>query len=650
MSVSQAPGFAYGLETPQPIEPCQNYFQLIGWAHLPGHSHSVKVRVLIGDQAIEPQQTIQRPDVAACYPEDPGAHQSGFKIIGYLPFGFYTARLEASADNAETWHLLRPLAIPVRSHPLRGSVETEGPLAQPKRVEGWLFHPEFSTEEIVLQFGNVEVSCEAGLARPDVAERFPTYPAAAMSGFITTENLPIGSGRAKVRLRTHCGRVFFMDTDLMVDIRTGWSAKPPPSSPVRDLATTPWQRPPSPRADTVGRTKLPFGSRNILFVLYGDFSANSAFHVAALANELIALGYDCVVAVPENKATLGSLPAARFLAINFDEVSSLGAYYKDGRGPCVLHAWTPREIVREFCDEVMAEYDTRLLVHLEDNEWDILEQHTGCARTELTKMSEDESDTSISPQLMHPRSGPAFMANAAGITVIVESLKAHAPAGHPAHVIWPAADPTCFKPIPRDNDMRRRLGIANETTVLFYHGNVHVANDAEMHSLYQAVGLLNQEGVRTLLIRTGRDYPGFTGGDNADIRPHLLHLGHIERPRHLPRLMAMADYFVQPGLPGSFNDYRFPSKLPEFFALGRPVILPATNLGKHVNHGEHAWVLPVADARSIADAVKHLSKQPELTARLSAGACQFSDRHFSWPTSAARLVEFYRGLTPLGGG
>ena len=37
--------------------------------------------------------------------------------------------------------------------------------------------------EVVLQFGNVEVPCEYGLARPDVAARFPGQPAAAAGVF-----------------------------------------------------------------------------------------------------------------------------------------------------------------------------------------------------------------------------------------------------------------------------------------------------------------------------------------------------------------------------------------------------------------------------------------------------------------------------------
>jgi hypothetical protein len=57
-------------------------------------------------------------------------------------------------------------------------------------------------------------------------------------------------------------------------------------------------------------------------------------------------------------------------------------------------------------------------------------------------------------------------------------------------------------------------------------------------------------------------------------------------------LLALADLLVQPGKPDAFNDYRFPSKLPEFLSVGRPVILPDTNIAKHMVHRRHGFVVP----------------------------------------------------------
>ena len=44
--------------------------------------------------------------------------------------------------------------------------------------------------------------------------------------------------------------------------------------------------------------------------------------------------------------------------------------------------------------------------------------------------------------------------------------------------------------------------------------------------------------------------------------------GFVPKAR-LPRLLALADVLVQPGRAGAFNDYRLPSKLPEFLAAKR---------------------------------------------------------------------------------
>ncbi len=652
MSAVGTPAPLHSLETIHPFQPTQNYFQLIGWAFLPGSTAPNHVRVTFGERRFAPVARITRADVAAAFPGEAAAAESGFKFICYLPFGFYEGWLEVSADGT-AWHPVRPLAVPVSSHPILGAIEkppAEEVITRPARIEGWCFHPEFTVREIVLQFGNVEVPCEYGVERPDVAARFPDHPAAARSGFITAENLPRGAGPVKIRATTACGRIYFVTSAHRVAIEHGWIPKPPPPSPIRDLSTLPWARPTLSDAEVArlaGAGRRPVGDRNILFALYGDFSANSALHVASLANELIAAGYDCVVAVPSHKETLGALPRADFMALQFDELPHLPAYFKDGRGPCLVHAWTSRENVRKFCGRVADAYGSAVFVHLEDNEQEILETRVGRPFAELAALPDAELDGLVPEVLSHPRRAAEFLRSARGITVIVERLREHLPAGVPSTVIWPAADARHFTPRARDDRLRAALGLGPRDIVLFYHGNVHTSNAAEVRSLYEAVVRLNRRGLPTQLIRTGRDFPDFLPEGDDWIRPYLIHLGHVGRAKHLPALMALADYFVQPGLADAFNNYRFPSKLPEFFAIGRPVILPRTNLGGLVRDGEHACVLPRADAAAIADAVAALHADPALVERLSRGALAFAAEHFSWPRSARELAAFYRSLTPL---
>ena len=191
------------------------------------------------------------------------------------------------------------------------------------------------------------------------------------------------------------------------------------------------------------------------------------------------------------------------------------------------------------------------------------------------------------------------------------------------------------------------LDITPGETVLFYPGNIHPANAPEMRELYQAVVELNRSDHPVTLIRTGLDRADFPAALAAAAAPFVLNLGQVPHHRHLPPLMALADIFVQPGVPDAFNDYRFPSKLPEFFAIGRAVILPRSNVGTLVRHGIDAYVLDRADAANIATAVRELRTNRALADQLSRGAAAFAKKQFSWRRSAAALANFYFSVAPL---
>lgn len=636
----------HGLETPHPFQPAQGYFRLVGWALFRAASAPTRTRLVIGEKTFSPEEIIERDDVAAEFADDPHALRSGFRFLCYLPFGLHTGRLEASIDG-NVWTTVRTLSIPVSSHPLLGAFEKPAPdslITAPTRVAGWCFHPEFDVARVRLRFGNIEVPCDYHGAREDVARRFPHESAAGSSGFITAGNLPRGEGQLRLRAETTCGRIYFLDSSLRVDIAEGEDPAPAPLAAARPPLALPAHEA-APGAGVFQRP--PTGSRNILFALYGDFTSNSALHVAALANELIARGYDCVVAVPRHKETITALPQARFMAIEFDELDRVADYFLDQRAPALLHAWTTREIVRLFAERTRALYDLPVIVHLEDNERELLEDVTGLREPELLRLPAAELDALVPVELSHPRRALEFLRAASGVTTIVDRLREFVPPEIPVMTFWPAADASIYRPLPRDTDLRSALGIAATDIVLFYHGNVHPSNAREVGSLYAAVALLNARGRRTFLIRTGRDGAGLLDEAAAAIGPFLLHLGHVAQAKFLPALLRLADCFVQPGQPGAFNDYRFPSKLPEFFSIGRPVILPQTNLGAVLRHGIDAYVLPTADATAIAEAVLELHRDPVLAERLSAGALAFAARHFSWPQSTTEVLEFYRQHSPL---
>jgi glycosyltransferase involved in cell wall biosynthesis len=228
-----------------------------------------------------------------------------------------------------------------------------------------------------------------------------------------------------------------------------------------------------------------------------------------------------------------------------------------------------------------------------------------------------------------------FLDGAAGVTVIVESLLELTPSELDGEVVWPAYEDDLFVPQPADDALRRELGLAADERVVVYAGNTHALNAQDVRSLYRAVALLREEGRPLRLVRLGDDH--------VDLREPCDAVIHVPyRPRHeLPRYLALADVLVQPGGPDRFNDYRFPAKLPELLAMGRPVVLPRCNVGLHLREGEQCLLLDSSDDTELAARIRECLDDAALSARLGAGGRAFAEEHFSWPRSARKLSAFY---------
>ena len=376
---------------------------------------------------------------------------------------------------------------------------------------------------------------------------------------------------------------------------------------------------------------------NILFVLYHDFTSNSAIHVHNFACHLAAHGHSVAVTVPENKETAGNLGERAYATVTFAECDgNWDSIFANGKGPDIVHAWTPRENVRLLCEKIAGFCSYSLFVHLEDNEELILEVNLSRSFEELAATP----SLRVPHNLSHPQNYPRFLASASGVTVIMDRLEKFVPPGVPKLILWPGADRKLFFSHEKDEAFLADLGVPRENTVLCYTGNVHSANAREVRSLYLAAAVLQREGVPTTLVRTGKDYCSFLGPDEKWAREVSVDLDYVKHV-DIPRVLGLADFLVQPGANDAFNEYRLPAKLPEFFAMGRPVILPRTNVGRFVRHGVEAWVLDKVDALGIVDAILELRANNALREQLAGGALTFAREHFDWEKNASALAAFY---------
>jgi glycosyltransferase involved in cell wall biosynthesis len=390
------------------------------------------------------------------------------------------------------------------------------------------------------------------------------------------------------------------------------------------------------------------GPRKLVFVSYGLFDSNSAGHISGFANELVGMGYQVAVCGSGNLSCAHSFGEARFesftvsdLAADPEAVIGFDGRFEPARTAMIC--WTPREIVRRVVEPIHQRYAIPYLVHLEDNEAQITEAVLARLERDGVALPDPLPEGWSDPNRLQ-----AFLAGAAGLTVIQDRLQEILPEGPPVLVLEPGVDFARFEtplaPVRRAS-VRRAAGAAPDETLIAYTGNIHDSNVEEMRALYEAVALLRARGRKVALARTGSDHVLGVDYLAAAAQPGsgVRSLGQVERP-FLVELLKAADLFIQPGGPGPFNDYRLPSKLPEFMAVGRPLILPRANIGLQLKDGEEALLLDHGAAEEIAGKVEQVLDDPGLARRLSANAQAFARRRWRWDRQAEKLARFLAGI------
>jgi glycosyltransferase involved in cell wall biosynthesis len=386
-------------------------------------------------------------------------------------------------------------------------------------------------------------------------------------------------------------------------------------------------------------------TRRVLLISHCDFTGSSALHVYKIASELFVRGHHPVVAVPDDPETVEDVGRPPFPVVGFEDVLREGLQFPDGGQLDLVHAFTPRERVRTLTMEVIRRFRLPYVVHLEDNEWAILSaQLDGLTAEELFQLPLSVLDRLIGPSQFHPRRGIHFLRHAAGVTAVIQSLLGLFPLRVPAAVITPGFDEDMVSAPQERESARATLGLTQDEFVLAYTGNVHAANAAEIQSLYDAVSELRGQNQRVTLLKTGWNAP--ESGRLVKRSEGVVDLGWVPRST-LPTVVAAADAFVQPGESDAFNDYRLPSKLPDYLASGKPVIVPPANLGLALRDRKEALILKNGSATELCEAIALLRRDPGLARTIGAAGREFAYRELRWSSNVGRLEDLYGALATV---
>ncbi len=208
--------------------------------------------------------------------------------------------------------------------------------------------------------------------------------------------------------------------------------------------------------------------------------------------------------------------------------------------------------------------------------------------------------------------------------------------GKPVEVVWGGVDTELFSAPPRRPGERLTVG---------YAGNFRP---------YQGLPLLVEA-----VVAAG---PGFelllvgdrTGGERLVERARAalgerLHLRDAVPYREIPTVLAAADILVVPRPDSRSARFGFPSKLPEYLALARPVVV--TDVGEQarvVEHGVTGWVVAAGSAPALTAALHRLT-DAELRQRLAAAGRQAAESRLGWDRCGRRLRAFLAARAGGGG-
>ncbi len=378
---------------------------------------------------------------------------------------------------------------------------------------------------------------------------------------------------------------------------------------------------------------------HIVFINYANYIGCSGVHIHFLAQALTTMGITCSVyiAPPKNSEEyFGTINYNLFTYPEAIEQEKLG-YFKD----CIVHAWTPREASRQVTKFITNTNHVPYFVHLEDNEIAILEQNFNMPfQTIIQKASENPIEFIKTP-FCSPLYFQNFLSEATGITCLIKKLEEHAPDNVPRMTFWPACEEAFFHLPPKAPEtLYAELGIKPQTKIIVYPGNIHIYNKDSICTLFTALDIVNKKGYPIKLIKCGLNSVPLEDVAPPHVLEHIIDVGHPPAYK-LPIYVSFSDILVQPGHPGNYDDYRFPSKIPLFLASGRPVILPKTNIGLEMKHGKNCFLLTTGTAEEIAKYICILIENPDLSISIGQEGALFARKSFSWEKSAKRLLQFY---------
>lgn len=124
------------------------------------------------------------------------------------------------------------------------------------------------------------------------------------------------------------------------------------------------------------------------------------------------------------------------------------------------------------------------------------------------------------------------------------------------------------------------------------------------------------------------------------LKDHVEFLGQRAR-REIPSLLADGDIMALPREGALFSTAGFPTKLGEYLASGKPVVVTGTgDIPQYLEHGASAYLVPPGDDVAFAEALRHAMRHPNEAAEVGRRGREVAIREFDTFTNCRKIIDF----------
>jgi len=218
--------------------------------------------------------------------------------------------------------------------------------------------------------------------------------------------------------------------------------------------------------------------------------------------------------------------------------------------------------------------------------------------------------------------------------------------GRKVAVVPNGVDTAMFDPEDDGAEVRARLKVSRDETLVMYAGALGMANDIPT-LLGAAERLRHRADIRFVLVGDGKERPALEERARQRGLANVVFTGAVPK-NEMPRTLAATDICVAILMPIPMFKTTYPNKVFDYMAAGRPTVLAIDGVIRQVVESAEGGVfVEPGNPVTLADAIARLADDPPRRVEMGRSARRYVGEHFD---RAAQAEEFTGLLMGAAGG